>query len=63
MGNEMREERYWEEEEKRRCRLCGMERETWEHVWEGCKEWGMGEESWQERARKVLGEGERGSGG
>lgn len=23
MGNEMRESRYWEEEEKRSCRLCG----------------------------------------
>lgn len=33
MGNEMRESRYWEDEEKRKCRLCGNERE---HVWERC---------------------------
>ena len=24
LGNEMREARYWEEEEKRRCRICGQ---------------------------------------
>lgn len=28
MGNEMKESRYWEEEKKRSCRLCGGERET-----------------------------------
>ncbi|EFN87354.1 hypothetical protein EAI_02128 [Harpegnathos saltator] len=28
--------RYWEEEEKRRCRMCGGEEETWEHIWEEC---------------------------
>jgi len=45
LGNEMREGRYWEEGEKRRCRLCGVEEETWEHVWEGCRKWkgGKGE--------------------
>jgi len=33
LGNEIREGKYWEEEERRRCRLCSGE-ETWEHVWE-----------------------------
>jgi len=36
LGDEMRGERYWEEEEKRVCRMCEMEEETWKHVWEGC---------------------------
>ncbi|XP_067217103.1 LINE-1 retrotransposable element ORF2 protein [Linepithema humile] len=56
LGNEVREGRYWEEEEKRRCRLCGGERETWEHVWEECREWKEGGGSWQEAVGWVLGE-------
>lgn len=36
LGNEMKERVYWEVEEKRRCRICGNEEETWEHVWEMC---------------------------
>lgn len=37
MLNEIREERYWEEEQRNQCRLCSGERETWEHVWEKCR--------------------------
>jgi len=62
LGNEMREGRYWEEEEKGICRLC-EEEETWEHTWERCRDWGEGEGSWQEARSWVLGEGERGNGG
>jgi len=36
LGNEMRERKYCEDEEKRRCRICGWEEETWEHVVEVC---------------------------
>ncbi|EFN67046.1 hypothetical protein EAG_02771 [Camponotus floridanus] len=36
LGSEMREGRYWEEEEGRRCRSCGWEEESWEHVVEVC---------------------------
>lgn len=43
----MGEGRYWEKEEKKLCRLCEEKRETWEHVWEECREWKIGEESWQ----------------
>src|SRR5580765_6767756 len=32
LGNEMKKSQYWEEEEGRKCRICGRERETWEHV-------------------------------
>lgn len=32
LGNGMRGERYWDEEEKRRCRVCKSNEETWEHV-------------------------------
>ena len=54
MGNGVREARYWEEIEKRVCRVCGNEEETWEHVWERCRERGdIG--SWQENVREVLG--------
>lgn len=38
LGNEMRKGIYWEEEEKRACRLCEGKGETWEHVWEKCRE-------------------------
>ncbi|XP_068991496.1 trichohyalin-like [Neodiprion pinetum] len=56
LGSEMKEARYWEEEEKRRCRVCGGEEETWEHVWERCVGWDRREESWQEVVREMLGE-------
>lgn len=35
LGNEMLGSRYWEEEERIRCKFCDREKETWEHVWEG----------------------------
>lgn len=34
---EVRESKYWLEEEKRLCRLCEWEEESWEHVWERCR--------------------------
>jgi hypothetical protein len=37
-GNEERENRYWVEGEERRCRMCYEERETIEHMWNGCRE-------------------------
>jgi hypothetical protein len=55
LGNEMREGEYWEKEEERSCRLCGSEEETWEHVWERCREWKEGGGSWQEAVKWVLG--------
>jgi len=42
LGSEMREGRYWEGEERRKCRLCGYEEESWEHVWERCRKWREG---------------------
>jgi hypothetical protein len=36
--NEERENRYWTEGEERRCRMCYEERETIEHMWNGCSE-------------------------
>lgn len=38
----MKEDIYWEEENKRACRLCGSEEKTWEHVWKRCRDWGIG---------------------
>lgn len=38
LGNEMKEGLYWKRVEKKKCRLCEGEEETWEHVWKGCKE-------------------------
>lgn len=32
LGNEMLGSRYWEEEERIRCKFCDREKETWEHV-------------------------------
>lgn len=57
----MREGQYWEEEERKSCRICEGGIESWEHVWEGCGG-GRGQEgeSWQEAIEWVLGEeGER----
>ncbi|KYN13488.1 hypothetical protein ALC57_14334 [Trachymyrmex cornetzi] len=63
LGDEMKEGRYWEEEEERKCRLCGSGWETWEHIWEGCRAWKMGEGgSWQEVVGRILGEEEEGEG-
>lgn len=55
LGEEMRGTRFWGTEEERRCRVCGMEEETWEHVWEACTDWGR-ERGWQEVRDEVLGD-------
>ena len=51
----MRGGRYWEEEEKRRCRVCEREGETRDHVWEECMGWRV-ERVWQEMAGEVQGD-------
>jgi len=57
MGNVMRERLYWEEEDRRKCRTCGWEEETYEHVWERCIREREGElESWQREIERMLGE-------
>jgi len=62
LGSEMREGRYWEGEERRKCRLCGYEEESWEHVWERCRKWGEGGGGWQEAIGRILGEDGEGEG-
>lgn len=43
----VRGSRYWEEkEEERMCKLCGGARESWEHMWEECRDWKRKGESW-----------------
>lgn len=40
LRNEMKD-KYWKEEEERKCRLCGREAERWEHMlerWRGKKD-------------------------
>lgn len=60
LGNKRRRSLYWVEEEKRLYRVCGAEKETWEHVCERCGEWKAGEKSWQNMVAELLGEaGER----
>lgn len=63
LGNEMLERKYWEEDEKKLCRMCGGERETWDHVWERCRSWREGGGgSWQEACSNIMrgvGEGEK----
>lgn len=54
LRGEMRGAKYWEREEKRRCRVCGYEEETWEHVWERCSG-SLGEGGWQENVKEILG--------
>jgi hypothetical protein len=48
-GNEERENSYCMEGEETRCRMCYEERETIEHIWNGCCEM-------RERERKERGE-------
>lgn len=48
LGCEMSEGRYWEEKYKKGCRICGGKIESWEHVWEECREW-------EERGKKLTG--------
>jgi len=40
LGSEVKEKRYWEDGKERLCRVCGVELEEWEHVWEECGRWG-----------------------
>lgn len=47
MGNEIGENNYWEEEDKRICRLCEGETETWEHVWERWRTGGRAGRKWR----------------
>lgn len=56
LGSEMKEASYWEEEEKRKYRMSGKERESWEHVWKECRRWEEERGSWQEAVKLVLGE-------
>ena len=53
--NEMRGERYWLEEGKNVCRVCGWEQETWGHVLERCGD--EGREGEEERVSEILGVG------
>ena len=55
LGSGMKEGRYWEDEDERRCRICRWGKETWEHIWEECIDWGE-EKGWQEMVDEVLGE-------
>ncbi|KMQ87887.1 hypothetical protein RF55_12706 [Lasius niger] len=40
LGNGIRKNGYWKDEEEKKCRICGREGETWEHIWERCVDWG-----------------------
>lgn len=42
--------------------MCWGREESWEHVWEKCRDWKEGGESWQEPVDWVLGEKGRGEG-
>jgi len=56
LRNGMKRGKYWEQEEERKCRMCGLKEEKhWKHVWEECTEWGK-ERSWDEMVEVVLGE-------
>lgn len=51
-GNEEWENKYWLREEDRRCRICGREGETLEHLTTGC----VDELSWAEGIDRLLDE-------
>lgn len=50
----MRASRFWKREKTLLCRICGNEKETWEHVWENCTEWMEEKGSWQEVVGWIL---------
>ncbi|XP_043263555.1 LOW QUALITY PROTEIN: uncharacterized protein LOC122403853 [Colletes gigas] len=62
MGNEMRGGEYWGDEEERRCRVCGGEEETWEHVLERCTGDEAEGKGIGEKIREILDEGGGGEG-
>lgn len=60
LESELRGERYCEEKEKRKCRICGWEEKTWEHLIGRCM---RGEEKGgRERILEILDENGRGEG-
>lgn len=61
LGDGIKEGKYWEEEEGRKCRICGWTMQTWEHLWEECvvKEVGS---TWKEKVGEILGEEGEGEG-
>ncbi|KAK1123252.1 hypothetical protein K0M31_008882 [Melipona bicolor] len=42
--------------EKRKCRICHVEEETWEYVWEVCGRSEEEEEGWQVNIGRILGD-------
>ena len=60
LGNEMKGGWYWEKQEERRCRMCGGEEETWEHVLERCAREEESERGIGEKIREILDEGGEG---
>lgn len=58
LGSEMREGRYWEGEEKRKCRICSWAEESWEHVVEVVEVcMGDGRGIGREEILRILGDG------
>lgn len=55
LGIEMKGEKYWEEEEEKKCKMCNLEEENWRHVWEECTESGV-EKSCNDMVEIILGE-------
>lgn len=55
LGDGLSDNRYWEREEERMCRLCERGEETWEHMWKECTNWEV-EKGWQKMVNEVLGE-------
>jgi len=60
LGSEMRGGRYWEQEEKRKCRICGWAEETWEHMMEVCMR--EEEEGGRDKILEILEDDGRGEG-
>lgn len=58
LENGIRSSKYWEEEDKRKCRVCEWEVETWEHAWKNVQ---RGDERKNDKKRyiEILGEGKR----
>lgn len=60
LESEIREGRYREVEEKRRCRLCGWAEEFWKHVVEVCI--GKGKSGERKSILRILEDDGRGEG-
>ncbi|XP_070529798.1 uncharacterized protein [Cardiocondyla obscurior] len=59
LGDDIKENLYWSDEENKKCRICKEEEETWKHTWTQCVNW-VDERGWEEAIEDILSEDGKG---